>query len=164
MRMTINSYNKMNELVRRCFNANAIVDNLAYNLDFYYYNQIAEIVHKKIAHLLPEWADIVSDKMLELSARPCRKDINGYEEDYKEVKEIFQVLSYTLLDIREFVKDLIESSDMDGDDEVRIFGENFLDMLSPYIKQADEWLNASMKLSPEELNIHIAQYTHFIRL
>ena len=163
MRMTLNSYNNMNELVRKCFDANAIIDNLAYNLDFYYYNQIAEVVHHKVAHVMPVWADIVSDKMLELSARPVRKGIGEYDADIPNLKEIFKILLETFYDIREFTRNLIESADMNGDDEVRIFGEEFLMRVSPFIKQAEEWVNASEKLNENELNIHFNLYTHFIK-
>ena len=163
MRMTLNSYNNMNELVRKCFDANAIIDNLAYNLDFYYYNQIAEVVHHKVAHVMPVWADIVSDKMLELSARPVRKGIGEYDVDIPNLKEIFKILLETFYDIREFTRNLIESADMNGDDEVRIFGEEFLMRVSPFIKQAEEWVNASERLNENELNIHFDLYTHFIK-
>ena len=77
--------------------------------------------------------------------------------------KIFNVLFETLSEIREKTRELIESSDLDGDDEVRIFAENFLDIMSPYIKQAEEWLNASQSLTAAEFNIHIQDYTHFIR-
>lgn len=162
MRITLDSYNNMNNIIAMCFNANAIVDNLAYNLDYYYYNNIAEVVHHHVAHIMPQWSDLFSEKLLELSGRPIRKDINGYEEDYKDLKDIFKVLLNTLMDLRRSVQGLIESADMDGDDEVRIFAEEFLMIMSPYIKQAEEWVNASLVLSPGDLNIHIKDYTHFI--
>ena len=165
MRMTNKSYNYMNTLTAMCFNANSVVDNLAYSLDYHYYTEIADIVHHKVAHIMPEWADIVTDKMLELCARPTRKGIEGHEEDYEDLKKVFEILMETLLEIRNATRAMIESADLDGDDEVRIFGEEFLDKhVSPFIKQADEWINAANKLSPEDLNIHIKQYTHFIAL
>lgn len=164
MRMSLESYDKMNILLQQCFNANAVFDNLAYNLDYHYFNNIAKMVHLKVAHLMPEWADLISDKMLELSARPIRLQIGGYQEDYSnDLFKIFNVLFETLSEIREKTRELIESSDLDGDDEVRIFAENFLDIMSPYIKQAEEWLNASQSLTAAEFNIHIQDYTHFIR-
>lgn len=164
MRMSINSYNKMNILLGKCFNANAVIDNLAYNLDYYYFNEIAKIVHLKVAHVMPELADMVSDKMLELSARPVRVEIGGYQEDYSNLTAIFNVLGETLEDLRVYTKELIEFADMEGDDEIRIFAENFLDIMSPYIKQSEEWIHASEALSPAEFNIHIKEYTHFIEV
>ena len=67
MRMSLESYNKMNELAGKCFDANAVVDNLAYSLDYHYYNEIAKIVHLRVAHKLPEFADKITDKMLEIN-------------------------------------------------------------------------------------------------
>ena len=75
---------------------------------------------------MPEWADLITDQMLELSARPVRLNINGYNKDYEDVKDVFAALLETLIGISSFTKDLIESADMSGDDEVRIFGEEFL--------------------------------------
>ena len=164
MRMSNKSYNNMNALAAMCFDANAIIDNLAYSLDYHYYNKIAEVVHLHVAHIMPEWADLITDQMLELSARPVRLNINGYNKDYEDVKDVFAALLETLIGISSFTKDLIESADMSGDDEVRIFGEEFLMKVSPFIKQAEEWSNAAKIMDPHSLNIHIKDYTHFIEL
>ena len=164
MRMSNKSYNNMNALAAMCFDANAIIDNLAYSLDYHYYNKIAEVVHLHVAHIMPEWADLITDQMLELSARPVRLNINGYNKDYEDVKDVFAALLETLMGISSFTKDLIESADMSGDDEVRIFGEEFLMKVSPFIKQAEEWSNAAKIMDPHSLNIHIKDYTHFIKL
>ena len=164
MRMSNKSYNNMNALAAMCFDANASIDNLAYSLDYHYYNKIAEVVHLHVAHIMPEWADLITDQMLELSARPVRLNINGYNKDYEDVKDVFAALLETLMGISSFTKDLIESADMSGDDEVRIFGEEFLMKVSPFIKQAEEWSNAAKIMDPNLLNIHIKDYTHFIEL
>ena len=164
MRMSNKSYNNMNALAAMCFDANAFIDNLAYSLDYHYYNKIAEVVHLHVAHIMPEWADLLTDQMLELSARPVRLNINGYNKDYEDVKDVFAALLETLMGISSFTKDLIESADMSGDDEVRIFGEEFLMKVSPFIKQAEEWSNAAKVMDPYSLNIHIKDYTHFIKL
>ena len=164
MRMSNKSYNNMNALAAMCFDANASIDNLAYSLDYHYYNKIAEVVHLHVAHIMPEWADLVTDQMLELSARPVRLNINGYNKDYEDVKDVFAALLETLMGISSFTKYLIESADMSGDDEVRIFGEEFLMKVSPFIKQAEEWSNAAKVMDPHSLNIHIKDYTHFIEL
>ena len=164
MRMSNKSYNNMNALAAMCFDANAFIDNLAYSLDYHYYNKIAEVVHLHVAHIMPEWADLITDQMLELSARPVRLNINGYNKDYEDVKDVFAALLETPMGISSFTKDLIESADMSGDDEVRIFGEEFLMKVSPFIKQAEEWSNAAKLMDPHSLNIHIKDYTHFIEL
>ena len=164
MRMSENSYKKMNKLAGECFNANAIIDNLAYSLEFHYFSEIAKIVHLCVAHVMPEWADLVTDKMLELSARPKREDINGYGEDYSELPAIFDVLYTTLRDLLESTRDLISIADINEDDEVRIFAESFLERISVFVKQAEEWKNAAAVLDAQSLNIHIKQYTHFIEV
>lgn len=162
MRITQDSYNNMNDLMAMCFDANAVIDNLAYCLDFYYYTNIADVVHHSVAHVMPEWADLISDKMLQLSARPVRKDINGYQTDYRDLKEIFSVLYNTLMGIHTATRRYIEAADLDGDDDVRIFLESFLEKVTCFIKQADEWNNAATILTPADMNIHIKDYTHFI--
>ncbi len=165
MRMTLKSYNNMNALISLCFNANAVIDNLAYNLDYHYQNEIGKIVHLNVAHVMPEWADQVSDKMLELSGRPVRSGLVDHIEEYKDLKEIFMALYDTFMQMRELCRAMIEEADMQGDDEVRIFGEEFLDKnLSPFIKQAEEWIHASEILDANSLNIHIKEYTHFIEV
>ena len=164
MRMSEESYLKMNELVAKCFDANAVIDNLAYSLDFHYFSEIAKVVHLRVAHIMPEWADLVSDKMLELSVRPVRLDIKGYVEDYDDLQKVFSVLSSTLNGILEDTRKLIGVADLNGDDEVRIFCEEFLTRVSVFVKQADEWENAVKVLDPQTLNIHIKDYTHFIEI
>ena len=164
MRMSKESYDRLNQLIGKCFNANAVVDNLAYCLDFHYLNEIGKVVHLCVAHKLPELADMISDKMLELSARPIRVDINGYTEDYAELPQIFGVLFDTMKEILENTRELVNVADINEDDEVRIFCEDFLMKISVYVKQAEEWVNASNKMDAHTLNIHIKDYTHFIKL
>ena len=164
MRMSLESYNKMNELAGKCFNANAIVDNLAYCLDYHYYNEIAKIVHLRVAHKLPEFADEITDKMLELSARPIRVDINGYNQDYGQLPDLFAELEKTFAELLEDTRRLIGIADLNADDEVRIFCEELLVKLSTYVKQAEEWKNAANVMDAHTLNVHIKEYTHFIAL
>lgn len=164
MRMSLESYNKMNELAGKCFNANAIVDNLAYCLDYHYYNEIAKIVHLRVAHKLPEFADEITDKMLELSARPIRVDINGYNQDYEQLPDLFAELEKTFAELLEDTRKLIGIADLNADDEVRIFCEELLVKLSAYVKQAEEWKNAANVMDAHTLNVHIKEYTHFIAL
>lgn len=106
---------------------------------------------------------MVSDFMLEQSVRPTRKDIGGYQEEYKDLKEIFAVLKKVFMELRDFTKLIIESADMEGDDEVRIFAEEFLMRILPFIKQSEEWINISEILDAQTINIHIEDYTHFIK-
>ena len=164
MRMSNKSYNNMNALAAMCFDANAVIDNLAYNLDYYYYGNIAKVVHLHVAHVMPQWADIITDKMLELSGRPVRLDIHGYDQSYADIKDVFAVLLETLSGINKFTKTVIEEADMTGDDEVRIFGEEFLMLILPFIKQAEEWVAIADRIDPAAMDIHIEHYTHFIEI
>lgn len=164
MRMSQETYKNLNNLVGRCFNANAVVDNLAYCLDYHYFNEIAKIVHLRVAHLLPELADEITDKMLELSARPIRVDIRGYDADYENLPDIFGVLSKELRSILEEVRRMIGNADMNGDDEVRIFLEEFLGKISLLVKQAEEWENAAGAMDAHTLNVHFKDYTHWIKI
>ena len=164
MRMSEESYDRLNALTAMCFNANAVFDNLAYNLDYHYYANISKVVHLHVAHVMPEWADLITEEMIQLSARPVRRAIGGYDTDYQDLKEIFTVMLNTLLELRQATRNLIDAADMDGDDEVRIFGEEFLTILKPYVKQAEEWINAAEVLDAKDFNIHILDYTHFIPL
>lgn len=162
--MSEESYDRLNALTAMCFNANAVFDNLAYNLDYHYYANISKVVHLHVAHVMPEWADLITEEMIQLSARPVRRVIGGYDTDYQDLKEIFTVMLNTLLELRQATRNLIDAADMDGDDEVRIFGEEFLTILKPYVKQAEEWINAAEVLDAKDFNIHILDYTHFIPL
>ena len=164
MRMTEESYESMNKLIASCFDANSVIDNLAYNLDYFYFNEIADVVHHKVAHAMPELADLISDKMLELSARPVRLAIGEYKEEYSDPEKVFERLYSTVKGLLEQTRSLISSSDMSGDDEVRIFAESFLERLSKYVKQCEEWINAVKVIGPNKLNYHMKDYTHFILL
>ena len=164
MRMQEKTYKTMNELVAVCFDANAIVDNLAYNLDYHYFNEIGTIVHQNVAHVMPELADEITDEMLLLSARPTRKAIPEHGEEYGTLAEIFAELSSLFVNMSNKVKLLIDVADMNGDAEVRTFAEDFLAKVTVFVKQADEWVDAIKKLTENEMNFHIKQYTHFISL
>lgn len=164
MRMSKESYDRLNQLIGKCFNANAVVDNLAYCLDFHYFNEIGKVVHLCVAHKLPELADLVSDKMLELSARPVRVDIGGYDDDCESLDQVFDVLYATMKDLLESTRELISVADLNEDDEVRIFCEDFLTKISVFVKQAEEWRHAVEVMEPQTLNVHIKEYTHFISL
>lgn len=165
MRMTVASYNNMNSLANMCFECNAIVDNLAYSLEYHFYNEIANIIHKNVAHVMPMWADLITDQMLILGGRPVREPLNGYDHDYTDINEVFQSLYNTLMSLRHKCSDMIGQADIDGDDEVRMFGEDFMqNYISKFIKQSEEWINAARIMGADKLNIHIKQYTHFIEI
>ena len=53
MKISEQTYQQLNELLRKSFDCNARADNLAYNLDYSLYPNIQEIYHHKIAHKFP---------------------------------------------------------------------------------------------------------------
>lgn len=115
-----------------------------------------------MAHVMPEWADIITDKMLMFSVRPTRGALGSHEEDIKDVKVIFERIRDVFMGIRKKCCDLIATADLEDDDEVRIFGEEFLVLITPFIKQSEEWLKIAGEFGANELNIHIEDYTNFI--
>ena len=129
---------KMNSLATKCFELNAEFDNLAYSLEYNYFHQIANIIHYHIAHIMPEFADLITDKMLELSVRPVRQNISGYGKEYTNVLAAFISLRDAMYSFRSGIKDLIYTADMNEDDEARIFAEELLNKVSLYIKQSEE--------------------------
>ena len=82
MLITEQTRDQLNELLKYSFDANALVDNYAYNIAYYRYPNIEEIVHKHFAHKFPEFADIFSDMMIRLDARPIRKALPDHVEDF----------------------------------------------------------------------------------
>ena len=162
MRISQVTYDKMNGLASKCFDANAAFDNLAYNLEYNYYPNIAKAVHLKVAHVMPEWADVVTDEMLLLGARPTRLPIGSYTSEYTVPAEAFAAAKDILYGLREETRSLIAVADMSDDDEARIFAEEFLARISPYIKQAEEWSSVAERMDPHSLDVHIGEYTNFI--
>jgi hypothetical protein len=66
------------------------------------------------------------------------------------------------MNLRKKCCELISTADLNDDDEVRIFGEEFLTLITPFIKQIEEWSNAIGEIGANNLNIHIKDYTNFI--
>lgn len=154
----------LNRLLQELFDGNAIVDNLVYNLIYNGYNELGEAIHKPVAHKLPEWADNISDLIDQMGGRSKRYGLEDHKDDIKEVKDVFKELNNYFLRLREIVNKIIENVDMVGDAEVRIFLEDFLNkMVMPYVRQSEEWEKASERLSADTFNIHIKEYTHYIK-
>ena len=101
------------------------------------------------------------------------------QKDKKEYRKIIEQTTEAVCDAfdsssaysgpepEELRKDIIlsiDDADMNEDVEVRIWLENFLvEEILPLRKQAAEWLDATDKLTDSELNIHIADYTHYLK-
>ena len=154
----------LNRLLQELFNGNAIIDNLVYNLVYNGYNELGDAIHNPVAHKLPEWADEISDLIDQMGGRPVRYGLEDHKDDIKEVKNVFIELNYYFLTLRDIGNKIIEDVDLIGDAEVRIFMEDFLKRtLMPYVRQSEEWKKASERLSADTFNIHIKEYTHYIK-
>ena len=164
MLMTEKTEESLNRILQVLFGGNAKIDNLCYNLQHLYLNNLADALHTPVAHKLPALADQVSDFMDKLGGRSVRYGTVDYSEKYENAKEIFSQLSNYLEELRKDIILSIDDADMNDDVEVRIWLENFLvEEILPLRKQAAEWLDATDKLTDSELNIHIADYTHYLK-
>ena len=162
--MTEKTQESLNRVLQVLFNGNAKIDNLCYNLQHLHLNNLADALHAPVAHRLPELADDVRDFMDKLGGRAVRYGVSDYKEEYKNAKEIFPQLSDYFEELRKDVILSIDDADMNDDVEVRIWLENFLvEEILSMRKQAAEWLDATDKLGDSELNIHIADYTRYLK-
>ena len=164
MKISEATYNQLNELLMLSFDCNARADNLAYNLDYSLYPNIQEIYHHKIAHKFPELADIISELMIKLNARPIRKQIGGYIEVYDAPLKVFEENDKMMEEYRREIYKTIDVADLNEDYEVRIAIEDFLLKFLPYVKQSDIWLDKAKQYekAPWQFDVHFKELTTLI--
>lgn len=162
------AYKRSKMILGHMFELNSITDNVAYNMNFHYLNKMGDIYHLSFAHLFPgnSFADGLSDKMLELNARPIRPAMAEHSEEYQDAAAGFDVTAVAVKSLEKEIGDMIiylESDRSAGNDSLRLFFENMLEnQVTKVRKQADEWVDASHKLTEQTLNIHFEDYCHFI--
>ena len=162
------AYKRCNAILGHMFDLNAICDNCAYNFNYHYYNKLGNIYHESYAHLFPgvNFADGLSGKMLELNARPVRLALPDHTDEYKGVADAFAVTDVAIRALEAEVADCLKYLESDrsaGNDSLRLFFENMLEsQITKARKQADEWLDASRKVTDQTLNIHFEDFTHFV--
>ena len=164
MKISEQTYQQLNELLRKSFDCNARADNLAYNLDYAVYPNIQEVYHHKFAHKFPELADVISELMIKLNARPIRKQIGGYAEVFETPLKVFEENDKMAEEYRREIYKTIDIADLNEDYEVRIAIEDFLLKFLPYVKQSDIWLNKAKqyKNEPWQFDIHFKELTTLI--
>ena len=163
MRIHEETYNALNELTKMCFEMNAVADNIYYNMADLYYNHSAELFHHSYAHAWPQVADMISDEMLKLNARPVRLPVDGSSEKYDNLELMMAVNAAAVNKVFEKCKEIVDLADLLDDVDIRIFGENLLNgVLLNYVKQADEWLKVIKSVPAYHFDIHFDDYTHFI--
>ena len=165
MLMSEETRDQLNELVRLSFDANSVVDNFAYNLAYYDYPNIEGIVHGSFAHKFPEFADILTDMMIELDARPIRKSIETHDKDYNgDLLKIFEDNLSMCDDYRKAIIQVIEVAELNEDYEVKIKLEEFLTMFNNYRKQASVWYKYAKRYEGDykSFDVHFEEFTKYI--
>ena len=164
MKISESTYKKLNELVKYSFELNAFADNCAYNIDYMQYPNIGDIYHHSFAHVFPQLADIITELMIKLNARPVRLGLSDFITEYGDLVVLFEDNNKKVEDYRKAIKETINIAEMNEDDEVKIALEEFLIKFLPYVKQSDIWLNKAQqyKERPQQFDIHFEELTTFI--
>ena len=160
MYISQSTYEKLNDFLQKCFQMNSYCDNLAYNMSTLCMLNVEPIFHEKFAHAFPGFADIISEMMVKLDARPIRKALAENIDDYDNFKLIFADLKEAIDNYREDIIGVIESADINGDFEVQITMENFLSDFMKYLNQVNIWYKKSKEYSQiEDFNQDFASIT-----
>ena len=131
---------KLNEVLTHSFLLNMLCDNAVYQIDYSVYPVTARIVHESYAHYWPQVADQWADLMIKLNAKPVRGNLIADYEDYNgNLAAIFADIARATEDYRRKVIELIELAELNEDKEVVLAGEEVLQQILPYRKQADIW-------------------------
>lgn len=131
---------KLNDVLTHSFLLNMLCDNAVYQIDYSVYPVTAHIVHESYAHYWPKVADQWSDLMIKLNAKPVRGNLIADYEDYNgNLAAIFADIARATEDYRRKVIELIELAELNEDKEVVLAGEEVLQQILPYRKQADIW-------------------------
>ena len=131
---------KLNDVLTHSFLLNMLCDNAVYQIDYSVYHVTAHIVHESYAHYWPQVADQWSDLMIKLNAKPVRGNLIADYEDYNgNLAAIFADIARATEDYRRKVIELIELAELNEDKEVVLAGEEVLQQILPYRKQADIW-------------------------
>lgn len=155
MYITEATKDQLNELLAACFQMNSICDNIAYEMAFKKMVHAEPIFHEKYAHAFPALADVISELMLKLNARPIRKALHENTDEYQDIIEMFSSLLIEVDRFRELIIKTIEVSDLNNDAEVRIAMENFLVDFIPFVDQANTW-----KIKAEICGANIEMFDH----
>ena len=139
MYISQSTYDKLNDLLQKSFQMNSFCDNLAYNMSMLNMVNTEPVFHKNFAHKFPEFADVISDMMVKLDAKPVRQGLKDNLDDYNSFEEIFADLKEQNDIYRVNIIDVIESADLNEDLEVKIIIEKFLCDFITYLHQVNVW-------------------------
>lgn len=155
------SADNINDIMRLCFQMNSFSDNLAYYFDSSDLPQIGDIYHHRWAHYWPQLADVLSTALIQWGYKPTRKGLASNEDTYANVADAFADNERAMEEFCNAVRKGIEIADMSDSPDSRIFLENFLDSLRPYIHQARLWKTRAVMLNndPNRFDDYFENYT-----
>ena len=160
MYISQSTYEKLNDFLQQCFQMNSYCDNLAYNMSALHMINVEPIFHEKFAHTFPAFADVISEMMVKLDARPTRKSLAENIDDYDNFQLIFADLKSAIDTYRNDIIGVIESADINGDMEVKITMEKFLCDFMNYLNQVNIWYKKSKEYGRiEDFNQDFASFT-----
>lgn len=160
MYISQSTYEKLNDFLQQCFQMNSYCDNLAYNMSALNMVNVEPVFHKKFAHAFPSFADIISEIMIKLDARPMRLALVENVDDYDNFQLIFADLKDYVDRYREDIISVIESADINDDIEIKITMENFLHSFVNYLNQVNIWYKKSKEYSRvEDFDQDFASFT-----
>lgn len=102
-----------------------------------------------------------------LDARSVRKSVAAHEEDFKgDLAAIFEGNAKMCSRCREAIINVIDLAELNGDYEVKIWGEELLMKFMPYFKQARVWAEYAQRYAGDwkSFNIHFKDLTTYIPL
>ena len=129
----------LNSLLQATFQMNSHADNCAYWLASNNFVNSAVIFHEKYAHKFPEFADMISDFMIKLGARPIRKTLEENDYEYSDYIELFEDVETEILHYRELIYQIIDTIEKKNMREVVNFLDEYLLTLVDYLNQVNIW-------------------------
>lgn len=127
---------KINFLVGRCFEFNRLLDRQMSLLDTKFcMPKTSSILHAKIAHKFPFYADVLSDY------QSARNNLTVYPQtpiganDYNKPLDIFEAMLGFMEEFENDVYIVCESADNESDYMTKVFLDSFMLSLIPMTKQ-----------------------------
>lgn len=139
MYISESTYEALNNFLTKNFQMNSFCDNIAYNLGYVKMVSAEPIFHEKFAHMFPQFADIISELMLQLEARPTRQSLTENSVEYATNIELFADLKREVDKYREEIFRVIDVADINNDIEAKIAMEDFSKNFLNYVNQVNVW-------------------------
>ena len=133
------TYEALNNFLTRNFQMNSFCDNIAYNIGYRKMICTEPLFHEKFAHAFPGFADIISELMLRLEARPVRGNLNANIIEYQSNVDMFADLKREVDQYRMDIFRVIDVADLNNDIEAKVEMENFSSNFLRYLDQVNLW-------------------------